>query len=712
MKRFIKKLTFRTITLLLAVVLAFGGLTFWFTNHGHAATVGQMTLYLHEENSSANETYDTLSLTPPEPAADTATGTSTSTTNVNAAPPTNFCKSTDVSADTQNNIGASAASTGNRCMETFISAPVGQAITMSTADAASITGQFWSSESASQVASAMSAYIYRWTGSGTSVVSTDRLATLTCAEPGTSATSCVPAAAAPANTVTFAAGDRVVVIIAMNVTTLRSGASVHAYFDSSARTAASIQLGYTVLGYSSANKPTISGTLDDDFTTAAATTACSTSGVAYNTKWTCLQGSAASTAGAFNAEDTTGTGAGDSSSWLWLRNQTTATTATVSNFGSTPSNTFLYQPLKPYGDGSVQTIVNTSHSYGVGAGTPASPYSHSGLALWASNTDYLEVQVYANGVTSGTNTVNVALNNSGTLSGVTSLNAATTTGTSNNVWLGFTDTGGSYQARYSTDGVTWTNVGTAVSHDGFSRVGLNAFTALASPVTTYAGAFEWFHSTLAAASYNQTAFAWFTDADAVAPGAALAANNVTASLPSAGAQARLRVLVRITGQAAIDGAGFNLQYVDPGTGSCASPSGGTPASYTNVSGATLIAFGTYASNTDQMNISAATGDPTDGANTVVPEVFNKTNSLVNNHQAALNSSNDGMWDFGLFDNGAPQGHTYCLRLIMNDGVTLLGAYTNYAQVTTWQPGPTMDQVMRGGTWFSSGGVKQDKFWAH
>lgn len=352
--------------------------------------------------------------------------------------------------------------------------------------------------------------------------------------------------------------------------------------------------------------------------------------------------------------------------------------------------------------------MNSALSYQIGATTPVSPYNHVGLVLWTSNTDYLEIQLYSTGVKSSANTVQVALNNSSSLSGATNINTVTTAGTFGLVWLGFVNTSGSWQAQYSTDGSTWNNIGSAVNHSLFTRAGLNSFAAVSG--ANYAGAFDWFQSTLSPVAYTQTSYAWFTDADAAAPGVVLTSNNTPVTLTATGQHVRLRALVKISGQSPIDGSAFNLQYVDPGGGSCASPTGGTPASYTNVSTSTLIAFGTYASNTDQMNISSATGDPTDSPNTVVPEVFNKTNSLITNHQAALNNSSDGMWDFGLFDNGAVQGKTYCLRLIMNDGVTALGSYTNYPQITIYQAGPTTDQVMSGGQYFS-GGVKQPFFWA-
>lgn len=547
----------------IAVMLVIGGVLI--VSHASATTSGKMTLYFHKEASDANETYNSLGFTPPEPAADTTACSATcSTTNVNATPATSFCKSS-VSSDSQNAYVADAASVGNRCIGTYISQEIGNAISIGTGDTNAITSQLWSSESATQITTALNVYIYRWNGSGTSVVAGDRIATLTCADPGTSATSCTQTAT-PANNITFAATDRIVAITSLNVTGSRSNGLVTSYFDSSARTAASITLKYTALAYNTSNKPSLSGSLDDDFTTAAATTACNTSGVAYNSKWTCLQGSAANTAGAFNAEDTAAAGSGDNSSWLWLRNQTTATSATASNFGATPSNTFLYQAMPTsYGDGNIRTVVNSSATFNIASSTATSPFNHVGLVLWTSNTDYLELQVYSTGATTGTNSVVVALNNSGTLGTTTSLNATTTTGIFGEVWLGFSNTSGTWQAQYSTDGTTWNNVGSSVSHTtAFTRVGLNAFTKIANPVSSYAGAFEWFSYGLASPTFNQTSYQWFDNADSTTPGSALngVAQNTATTLTSSGQAFRLRQLLKSNGVEGANSTSITKQTVD------------------------------------------------------------------------------------------------------------------------------------------------------
>lgn len=452
-----------------------------------AATSGQVKFYFHKEPSDKNETYNALSLTPPEPAAETASGT-TSTTTFNPAAPA-ICESSNNTGETYNKVSAANNLTAaERCMASFISSPVGQSITISNGDTPVPTANLWIVDSGNPVVANTYIYLYKWDGTNLSSIVTFTSTT----DPSTTVTSAAFTAGS-ITTQTLSATDRIVAIVTRKFTSTGSGNS-SILFDSSARTPnANISLDYTV---TTPNKPSLVGTKNDDFTTGAATTACSTSGVAYNTKWRCLKGNAGSTSGYFNAGNSAGT-TGDTSSWLWLSSKTNSILATPSNFGTTPSNTFLYQSLNAgYGDGVVRTVVNSTMAYTVGSSSPSSPYSHTGIVLWASNTDYLEVQVYSTGAKGAANTTKVALNTSGSLGTAVNLNSTVSSGFYNRVWIGFSKTGNNYQAQYSTDGSTWNNLGSAVAHaTAFTRTGLNAFTRLASPITTYAGAFDWFQYT-------------------------------------------------------------------------------------------------------------------------------------------------------------------------------------------------------------------------
>jgi len=167
-------------------------------------------------------------------------------------------------------------------------------------------------------------------------------------------------------------------------------------------------------------------------------------------------------------------------------------------------------------------------------------------------------------------------------------------------------------------------------------------------------------------------------------GTPLAALNTAGALTSTGAAFRLRMLIHVgPGNLAISGQAFKLQYVDPGTGTCAAPAGGTPAAYTDVTAATLIA---YNNNTplDGANLTANASDPTHAADTVKPQTYEEVNNFTNT-TSAISAAQDGKWDFALKDNGAPASTIYCLRAVKSSGALLEG-YTVYPQISTVLPG--------------------------
>jgi hypothetical protein len=168
----------------------------------------------------------------------------------------------------------------------------------------------------------------------------------------------------------------------------------------------------------------------------------------------------------------------------------------------------------------------------------------------------------------------VALNNSGVIGTATTINSTSTAGVFGEVWLGFANTGGIWQAQYSTDGTTWNNVGSAVNHStNFSRVGLNVFNRLNMATNTgYAGAFEWFSYTLAAPIFSQTSYRFLanpTNPPDTMPGSALAGNNTPYTLTSTGQQFRLRQLIKSSISTPASSQSFNEQYADLSTfGAC------------------------------------------------------------------------------------------------------------------------------------------------
>lgn len=181
-------------------------------------------------------------------------------------------------------------------------------------------------------------------------------------------------------------------------------------------------------------------------------------------------------------------------------------------------------------------------------------------------------------------------------------------------------------------------------------------------------------------TYTQSAYRLFNNANSADVGSALAAQDTPATLATAGDAFRLRMLINVdTNRLDASGEDFKLQYVDKGAGSCASPSGGTPASYTDVTGATLIAYNDNASPSDGAALTPNANDPTNGGNTIVNQTYEESNNFTNS-QAAVLSGQDGKWDFSLIDNGAASGSTYCLRAVQSDG-TALGTYSSYPEIS-------------------------------
>jgi uncharacterized repeat protein (TIGR01451 family) len=182
-------------------------------------------------------------------------------------------------------------------------------------------------------------------------------------------------------------------------------------------------------------------------------------------------------------------------------------------------------------------------------------------------------------------------------------------------------------------------------------------------------------------TFTQSAYRLYLNNDSTDVGVPLAAQDAPATLTSTGQAFRLRMLLHVdTLSMESSGETFKLQYVDKGTGSCASPSGGSPASYTDVSATSLIAFNNNAAPTDGNALTYNSNDPTHGADTIVNQTYEEANNFTNS-QGAVNVGQDGKWDFSLIDYDAFSASTYCFRVVKSDG-TVLDTYSVYPQITT------------------------------
>ncbi len=203
--------------------------------------------------------------------------------------------------------------------------------------------------------------------------------------------------------------------------------------------------------------------------------------------------------------------------------------------------------------------------------------------------------------------------------------------------------------------------------------------------------------------YTQSAYRLYNNANSTDVGSTLAAQDTAATLASTNAAFRLRMLLHLDNDdLRLSQNNFKLQYVGKGTGTCASPSGGTPSAYTDVSGSTLIAFNDNATPTDNTALTTNANDPTHGTHTVRQQSYEELNNFTNS-QKIINSGQDGLWDFSLKDNSSPIYTTYCFRMVESDG-TVLSTYSVYPEITTVAPSVTMtisDSTVGFGTLSSS-----------
>jgi len=201
------------------------------------------------------------------------------------------------------------------------------------------------------------------------------------------------------------------------------------------------------------------------------------------------------------------------------------------------------------------------------------------------------------------------------------------------------------------------------------------------------------------------AYRWFTNANGTDVGTALTSQDSPYTLTTANQQFRLRLLLyypdNLTTAA---GRQYKLQYVDPGTGTCTTPTDGTPSTWTDVptSGGTTISFYDNGSPSDGNNLTANASDPTYtrciGTCTNVNQDYEEANNFTNS-AADMPGDRPGLWDFSLIDNTTYDrvGQTYCFRVARsNDLILQIGLYP---QITT---AAIVDVLIRGDTQIRQG----------
>ena len=216
---------------------------------------------------------------------------------------------------------------------------------------------------------------------------------------------------------------------------------------------------------------------------------------------------------------------------------------------------------------------------------------------------------------------------------------------------------------------TWTNAdgGSALeSNLGSALAGGYSFVFWPAPPTT---------------TFEQSAYRFFANTDTPDVGEPLAPQDGLGVLPAAGAAFRLRALATI-GQVdlPVSAQSFKLQFAGQGDGTCAAPSNGAPADWTDVTALTAVAFNDNLSVADRAALTGNAADPLYGVQANINQVYAESNGFSNS-VAGINRNRSGMWDLALKDNGMAPGAVYCLRLVKGDGLPL-EYYTAYPRVVS------------------------------
>lgn len=178
---------------------------------------------------------------------------------------------------------------------------------------------------------------------------------------------------------------------------------------------------------------------------------------------------------------------------------------------------------------------------------------------------------------------------------------------------------------------------------------------------------------------SQSSYRFLTNADSITPGAGLVAANTLYYASSATETFRLRMNIQVdASNISSSGQSFKLQYVERGLGTCSSPSGTSPSSYTDITSSTEIAYNNNGSITDGANIASTANDPPDGSRTIRYQTYEEGNNFTNS-QNAIASGESGQWDFSLKLNNITTSKVYCIRAVKSDG-TPLDTYSYYPQV--------------------------------
>lgn len=206
-------------------------------------------------------------------------------------------------------------------------------------------------------------------------------------------------------------------------------------------------------------------------------------------------------------------------------------------------------------------------------------------------------------------------------------------------------------------------------------------------------------STTSTITIEESSYRLYQNTNSIIAGSPITDLNVPAALNSTGTPFRLRLLLHIgTADLASSGQDFKLQFARKGSGSCANPQ----YDYANVTSTSEIAYYDNASPTDGSALTTTSNDPTHSGDTIVAQTYDESSPFTNS-QGSIVAGRDGLWDFPLYDNGAPPNTNYCMRALRNDGA-VFDTYTVYPEFSTYNSKIGMPQLEQKATLFTISGT--------
>lgn len=158
---------------------------------------------------------------------------------------------------------------------------------------------------------------------------------------------------------------------------------------------------------------------------------------------------------------------------------------------------------------------------------------------------------------------------------------------------------------------------------------------------------------------SQTAYRFFDNIDALDVGAALADQDLPATI-QVDSSFRLRTLVEVAdAPLTLEEADLKLQFAEK-VGSCDVAFAGEV--YSDVTNSSLIAFNDNPNTNDGDGLVANVADPVNGLSTIVNQEYRESNNFTNS-VSPIDVGQSGKWDFSLVDNGVLADSSYCFRIV-------------------------------------------------